>query len=270
MLHFDLERYKAFNGFYTRGDVRSVLHDIFGGKCSASGDQFDLADCDIDHIVPRSEAEFFAELFPGLDVDNVINLTLLDASLNRKLSNSFPKTDLAVYYAISYNMRVLEPHIKRLLEGKTFSAVQSVGSSKDALGRLDPRQALSAVESGLNSDLISDLKLWIKIRDSLNKGRQLHLMDSATVWRFFEGFSSEEFMRFIPEHRRMGKAFRYENGEVLGCQSAGLRLHCGTNEVGFVVEREHFRKVFESFRRDVKRDFARDNSPRSELAACRL
>jgi hypothetical protein len=70
---------------------------------------------EVGHIVPRSRPEVFEALYPGLDIDNVVNLHLITKNVNRRNGNSVILSPLAIHNAISYSARVVGSRLPKLL-----------------------------------------------------------------------------------------------------------------------------------------------------------
>ena len=94
--------YERYNGFYTRPNMRKIIYDLYDGKCAVTGQPIALEDADIGHIVPRSRADIFNELYPSLDVDNAINLHLLSSWVNKRNNDAFLPAPLVIHNAVSF------------------------------------------------------------------------------------------------------------------------------------------------------------------------
>ena len=107
--------YERYNGFYRRPDVRETLYDLYGGKCAATGEEIALSDAEVGHIVPRSQPGLFESLYPGLDVDNAINLHLISKDVNRRNRDGLAPSPHAIHNAISYSARLVENRLPKLM-----------------------------------------------------------------------------------------------------------------------------------------------------------
>lgn len=107
--------YGRYNGFYRRADVRKVFYDLFKGKCAATGDQISLHDAEVGHIVPRSRPEVFEALYPGLDVDNAINLHLISKDVNRRASDGIVPSPHAIHNAVSFSAKRVDQKLAKIL-----------------------------------------------------------------------------------------------------------------------------------------------------------
>lgn len=133
--------FARYNGFYKRPEARQVIYELFRGQCAASGDAINLETADVGHIVPQSEAAYFEELFPGLDVHNLINLHLLHSSANRRVSNHFPRNPLFLHNAISYNIGLIRRRLPKI----------ESAYAKGAIG-FDPKEALDGLRLSVDVD----------------------------------------------------------------------------------------------------------------------
>lgn len=107
--------YKQYNGFYQRSDVRQIIYDLYKGKCAYTGEAIPLAEADVGHIVPQSKPELFSSLYPGLNVDNVLNLHLIRRSVNIRNSNSVVGSPLAIHNAISFSAKLVDQRLSKVL-----------------------------------------------------------------------------------------------------------------------------------------------------------
>ena len=109
-----VERLRSYNGYYKRPDIRRLIYTLYKGVCQASGRKINLTDAEVGHIVPRSKGTRFETLFPGLDVDNLVNLHLLEKGMNRRVSNFTVDSPLFIYNAISYNARLIQQRLPKV------------------------------------------------------------------------------------------------------------------------------------------------------------
>lgn len=133
--------FARYNGFYKRPEARQIVYELFRGQCAASGNEVNLESADVGHIAPQSEAAYFEELFPGLDAHNLINLHLLQASANRRVSNHFPRSPLFLHNAISYNIGLIRRRLPKI----------EAAYSKGTIG-FDPAEALEGLGRSVDFD----------------------------------------------------------------------------------------------------------------------
>lgn len=96
--------------------MRKIIYDLYDGKCAATGQPIDLADADIGHIVPRSRGDVFEHLYPGLDVDNAINLHLLASWVNKRNNDAFMPAPLVIHNAVSFAASLVSTKMDRILQ----------------------------------------------------------------------------------------------------------------------------------------------------------
>lgn len=83
----NVERFAGFNGYYTRRECRPFVHALYRGKCVHCTEPVVGNDYHVAHIVPRSYPELMERYFPGLDVNNLLNLRLSCGPCNLKERN---------------------------------------------------------------------------------------------------------------------------------------------------------------------------------------
>src|SRR5690606_19172579 len=66
----------------------------------------------------RAAADFFEELYPGLDVDNVINLSLLSASVNLRNRDYFVPSAEALHHIYGAKAVVAASRLVKMLEAR--------------------------------------------------------------------------------------------------------------------------------------------------------
>lgn len=71
-----LSSFTHLNGFYSRPESRQVVYELYRGKCQRCQRAVEANGFHAAHTVPRSQAALFGRLYPGIDVDNLLNLTL--------------------------------------------------------------------------------------------------------------------------------------------------------------------------------------------------
>lgn len=73
---FHPEEFKHLNSFYSRSECRAVVLQLYKGKCQSCEKDIVGNEYHVAHIIPRSKPELMNECFPGLNVDNLLNLQL--------------------------------------------------------------------------------------------------------------------------------------------------------------------------------------------------
>lgn len=130
---------QKYNGFYRwRGDWPYALYDLYHGYCHGGfcdkkdskgnkiklerrhGDGFHLG-----HFWPRSQPEYFEEMWPALDVDNLMNIILLCPKCNGDTSAEIlPDDSILMTEGWKRILRLIRnrwPKIKERVKGHTLS-----------------------------------------------------------------------------------------------------------------------------------------------------
>lgn len=113
-----LEQLVHLNRFYKRPDIRRIVYDLYKGVCQATGKPVLFEQAHVGHIVPKAKASLFEELYPGLDVDNLVNLHLIGSTQNLKTSDYFVVSPLAIHNAISYSARLISQRLDKVIKVK--------------------------------------------------------------------------------------------------------------------------------------------------------
>ena len=182
--------FSSFNGFYKTAAARQVIYDLYKGKCVATGRKIDLADADIGHIIPQSDPAYFEEMFPGLDVHNIINLQLLHASENRKVGNTYIKNPLFLAPAFAYTARIVRSRYHKVAQ----NPVQQV---------FDPQRLIEGLTDRHEVDFSASLSSAIPYRNYLLIAQDLVTQDysRAIQGTVFEKQSSfiTKIEKFLPQ-----------------------------------------------------------------------
>jgi hypothetical protein len=116
---FEAIEFQQFNGFYKRSDHRMVVFKLYKGICQGCNENLNgREDYDTSHILPRSKPEEFEKLFPGLDVDNLLNLYLLCHKCNRGVGKFYVNSPALLHRVYSYSARKIKSGINKVLSGK--------------------------------------------------------------------------------------------------------------------------------------------------------
>ncbi|NDI85478.1 HNH endonuclease [Undibacterium crateris] len=94
---FQIDAFGRFNSFYGKPECRFVVLNLYKGICQSCdakivGDAYHVA-----HIISRTHPTLMEKYFPGLDVDNLLNLQLSCPSCNLKVSNFVLDTPLLLH-----------------------------------------------------------------------------------------------------------------------------------------------------------------------------
>lgn len=116
-----IENLLQYNGFYKTNEAREVVFNLYKGKCNSCNTEITSNVYDIGHIVPQEHAIFFENMFPGLDVHNLLNLQLQHEHCNRKLGCFFVAEPLFLHSVFSYVARLIEQRLPKINFGKTSS-----------------------------------------------------------------------------------------------------------------------------------------------------
>lgn len=115
--------FRHLNGFYRRKDCRAIVYSLYKGICQGCKESlYGREDYDTGHILPRSKPEEFEELFPGLDVDNLVNLYLLCHRCNRGVGNFSLSSPALLHRLYSYSARMITTRLHKILEGEFINA----------------------------------------------------------------------------------------------------------------------------------------------------
>lgn len=108
--------YQHLNGFYRRAECRELVYLLYKKTCQ--GCQANLEnrrDYVSGHIIPRRFPDEFEKYFPGLDVDNLLNLYLLCTRCNIKQSAYFLAFDHVQGQFFKQSARVIDLRYNRLI-----------------------------------------------------------------------------------------------------------------------------------------------------------
>lgn len=94
---FQIDAFGRFNNFYGKPECRFVVLNLYKGICQSCdakivGDAYHVA-----HIIARTHPALMEKYFPGLDVDNLLNLQLSCPACNLKVSNFVLDTPLLLH-----------------------------------------------------------------------------------------------------------------------------------------------------------------------------
>jgi hypothetical protein len=132
--------YERYNGFYRRANMRKVIYELYDGKCAATGQPINLDEADIGHIVPRSRGDIFEHLYPGLDVDNAINLHLLASWVNKRNNDAFMPAPLVIHNSVSFAASLVSTKMENVLryaDGVDVSPLRQTIPSTDTAALAD-------------------------------------------------------------------------------------------------------------------------------------
>lgn len=183
-----MQKYRVYNGFYQRQDVRKVVAELYRNKCAITGDDIGFEDGEVGHIVPRARPKIFSDLYPGLDIDNVVNLHWIKKSLNRRNSAAVNPSPLAVASQIAYACEIIDGRLnaieKRLMSppsAKKKKPLKTVGQAnrkgrnvESALNRMGFKD-LSLIQACKNGQDICKVDVREPF-DALNQKQAAHIM----------------------------------------------------------------------------------------------
>ena len=84
---FNPDDFALYNGFYRKPQCRRIVFGLYKGKCTGCRERIDANNFHVAHIIPRSRPDLMGALYPGLDVDNLLNLWLSCPQCNLRESN---------------------------------------------------------------------------------------------------------------------------------------------------------------------------------------
>lgn len=109
--------FKHLNGFYSRKDARETVFRLYKGVCQGCGKPIDSAkEFHVGHIVPQTHPEEFEKRYPGLDVDNLLNLHLLHSRCNIRQSNVFLASEFRLSQMHTLAAKAIVTRLSKALE----------------------------------------------------------------------------------------------------------------------------------------------------------
>jgi hypothetical protein len=130
--------FAKFANFYGRPDCREVVYRLYRKVCQGCRDN--LADRDdyvTGHIIARRHRKQFEELFPGLEVDNLLNLHLLCQRCNVKQSAYHFESAFFLNQVFKESARAIDLRYSTVIEELQICAGSEVVSR--ALATQSPR-----------------------------------------------------------------------------------------------------------------------------------
>ena len=181
--------------------MRKVIYDLYDGKCAATGQPIDLADADIGHIVPRSRNDIFKHLYPGLDVDNAINLHLLASWVNKRNNDAFMPSPLVIHNAVSFAASLVSTKMERILK------------YADGVDVSPLRQRIPLTDTAA----LADLELYDDLLALMSTagGKYLFASDQQSSLSSGEGYERLQSMANRIDERSVG-CLRMVEGECVG------------------------------------------------------
>ena len=203
---FRVEDFIRHNGFYSKPHCRKVVLNLYEGKCAScppppreiEGDSFHVA-----HIIPRSRPDLMEKYFPGLDVDNLLNLKLSCKRCNFRESN-FVLDALPLQAALNYSVRLIYSRLESVLI-KLKSLVPRIEINgtdtkicTDVL-YIDADEISSFASKWHGAVVIPKADLDARVREALNRvfGGEVEDMDMAVY------HAVEEAMAHFRDHLKI-------------------------------------------------------------------
>ena len=83
----EIAQFLRLNNFYGKPECRTVVRNLYKGVCQSCRADVKDGAFHVAHIIARTHPHLMEKHFPGLDVDNLINLQLSCPSCNMRVSN---------------------------------------------------------------------------------------------------------------------------------------------------------------------------------------
>jgi 5-methylcytosine-specific restriction endonuclease McrA len=140
---FQIEDFKQFNGFYGKGNYRLIVLLLYKNVCASCGEPIEKNDYHVAHIIPRTHPALMEKYYPGLDVDNLLNLRLSCPPCNYSESNFVLDTPVLAHR---------HTHSARVISERLASVLAQLGGPEKSieLGTFDPRICVGALHLGVD------------------------------------------------------------------------------------------------------------------------
>jgi len=109
------------NNFYKKQICKNIVFKLYKNKCQKCGEIID-SEGDVSHVFPQSEKERFKEIFPNLDVHNLINLVPMHRRCNRSSGNSFIDNELLITNTLNYTEAIVSRRLKKIMSKPYIAA----------------------------------------------------------------------------------------------------------------------------------------------------
>ena len=136
--------FSKFANFYRRPECREVVYRLYRKVCQGCRD--DLTgrnDYVSGHIIARRHAKQFEDLFPGLDVDNLLNLHLLCQSCNTRQSAYHFESPFFLNQVFKESARAIDLRYSSIIENMQATTANSVverALSAHSAEKLNPKE----------------------------------------------------------------------------------------------------------------------------------
>ena len=162
--------YRVFNRFFSRPDVREILKILYDNRCQGCEQLIDghVRRGVAAHIIPQSYPREFEARFPGLDVDNLLNLHLLCDLCNSRASNAYIAGEFRLNQLHNWSAMTIAYRISKAFDRRTGTAdwekpLQRVCEAMGTTYTLNP--ALLALKpsavTGVLWTSFEDLTAWL-------------------------------------------------------------------------------------------------------------
>ncbi|MDQ4627143.1 HNH endonuclease [Janthinobacterium lividum] len=110
----EIAHFLRFNNFYGKPECRTVVYNLYKGVCQSCRTDVKDGVFHVAHIIARTHPHLMEKHFPGLDVDNLLNLQLSCPSCNIRVSNFVLDTPLLLH-AFSCSARAISLRLDAVL-----------------------------------------------------------------------------------------------------------------------------------------------------------
>jgi 5-methylcytosine-specific restriction endonuclease McrA len=105
----------SYNSFYQKKECRNMILKLNKNKCQGCNTPLQLnKEYHVGHIVPKKDKTIFKQMFPELDVDNILNLHALCSTCNLKANDAQHYSYFMLNQLFNENLKIIQKRLHKI------------------------------------------------------------------------------------------------------------------------------------------------------------